>query len=563
LVYSFTLFACANIVLSANLKGVLHKGSSINGKKLYLLINEPVLTQPDAIITDFLLSNYNSLYKDKDLTSMVEICFINITIKYLPVQYYKFSNQIQKLVVDNTQLREIKQNNLNMFSNLEHLAIRRNLIETLEGNLFDENPHIKLLELNGNKIKFVEAKIAENLKKLDMFNFSDNPCFSAIAANYKEVQALMKNLMKNCRKKSENEKIEETVAVNSNQEKSRNTMINSDGEQMNQISREIKDLKQEISLFRKQQFDTLSAKVEKLTNDFNSLSSKIEPQFRGITEKLNKLNDLESKLDNKAEKQKTEVELSKVKEETKGSSMIHATSSEVRELEIRLKTELLNLKNQLTNQLIHSDKVSAGLPSENLSNDSATAVIATQSVIISIFIILLLIASVFMYLNRSNFMVMSRTYKLPDNEKLIKSQSSATMQVQLSTENLCEIGNDNVVRYQNVKPLAKSSPISIKPKSLPMTPVKQQKLTVAPLKPEPTPTTSRKIGENLFGTPPLTPKSPKISSTEIEAVLNARRTVGSHLMTKNNENKNNDETYGTVWKSGKAKDEYGVVQKKK
>lgn len=137
-----------------------------------------------------------------------------------------------------------------------------------------------------------------------------------------------------------------------------------------------------------------------------------------------------------------------------------------------LKTEYEALKNNQKSTEQEIEKLKEILTDQNLSepvNSSNSSLIITQTFVIVFFIILLIIACIYFYTNRLNILVMNKSYKLPSDEDFSTVGSSATIELQLSNENLCEIKNESV-KFK--KPVTKLPPIIIPTMTAPLNPIK-------------------------------------------------------------------------------------------
>jgi hypothetical protein len=87
-------------------------------------------------------------------------------MEYLPSGFDNFFTGITNVKIYNTQLKEIKKENLKQFKDLYRLSITYNDLTSVDHDLFEHNPNIHLVDLSYNKIQFViyemKVKFGEN-----------------------------------------------------------------------------------------------------------------------------------------------------------------------------------------------------------------------------------------------------------------------------------------------------------------------------------------------------------------------------------------------------------------
>lgn len=119
-------------------------------------------------------------------------------LEYLPSGIEKFFPNLQEIVINETGLKVLSQNNLKRFPKLKTLVVRENQLEQLDTNVFEFNDGIEEIDLSGNKLNNLPAnsfRVLKNLKKLDLTN---NVCVNDTAQNPRELRKLKTKLSDSC-----------------------------------------------------------------------------------------------------------------------------------------------------------------------------------------------------------------------------------------------------------------------------------------------------------------------------------------------------------------------------
>lgn len=85
----------------------------------------------------------------------------------------KFFKNIAGLTINNSKLKKISQNDLKEFPKLKEIFIISNEVENLDSNLFEFNKSLKLVWIEGNKIKKIGAEIFDELHELIFINIRE------------------------------------------------------------------------------------------------------------------------------------------------------------------------------------------------------------------------------------------------------------------------------------------------------------------------------------------------------------------------------------------------------
>jgi len=97
---------------------------------------------------------------------------------YFPKGLEKFFKNLQKISIERGQMKEIKQDDLKPFSELEELVLGNNDIEVLEDGLFDFNPKLKFISFWHSKIFHIDRNVFNNLNYLTHLWLIGNKCIN-------------------------------------------------------------------------------------------------------------------------------------------------------------------------------------------------------------------------------------------------------------------------------------------------------------------------------------------------------------------------------------------------
>ncbi|XP_070504778.1 SLIT and NTRK-like protein 6 [Chironomus tepperi] len=148
------------------------------------------------------------------------------TIYWLPKFDNTIAARLRMVAVENSKLKEITRDNLELMTNLESLDLQGNHIEKLDNKPFEFNNKLIFINLINNKIKFIEPGTFGGLQHLDRLHLHGNLCFSRgnNAKNKTEVIKLIKTINGSCSNPNYMQNIEiSTKAVSSSTTSSQST----------------------------------------------------------------------------------------------------------------------------------------------------------------------------------------------------------------------------------------------------------------------------------------------------------------------------------------------------
>lgn len=116
--------------------------------------------------------DFHTIKKDEDLA------FLEVKdhmLKYLPRNICDCYPYIVSITTENTELMEIRYENLRELESLRNLNLKANKIDALELNLFNDNPNLVHVNLQNNRLFDLDPKVFENIK-LKNLNLDENIC---------------------------------------------------------------------------------------------------------------------------------------------------------------------------------------------------------------------------------------------------------------------------------------------------------------------------------------------------------------------------------------------------
>lgn len=119
-------------------------------------------------------------------------------LEFFPSGLEKFFPNLEKLVIRQTGLRELSQDDLKNFPKLKSLDVSENQLEKLNGSTFQFNEKIEELNLSGNKLTSLGSDFLKHLKNVTKIDMSGNSCINQTASDELEMKRLRIKLAENC-----------------------------------------------------------------------------------------------------------------------------------------------------------------------------------------------------------------------------------------------------------------------------------------------------------------------------------------------------------------------------
>lgn len=116
----------------------------------------------------------------------------------IPINVANFFPNLLDIRFVGGNLTFVSANDLQQFPLLQILYIKHHQIETLDGNLFEHTPNIRITEFDFNQITSVGHGLLDGLPNLVRVNFLGNPCIDFRATTQAEIETLRTQLVQQC-----------------------------------------------------------------------------------------------------------------------------------------------------------------------------------------------------------------------------------------------------------------------------------------------------------------------------------------------------------------------------
>lgn len=149
----------------------------------------------------------NSSKSSSRCDSAIAISAFGKKILYFPRGLQKIFPKLFFIFIINSQLREIRQEDLQGFTKLRELNLQGNEIKSLKKNLFDSNPELEVIFLCHNKISSVDPEVFSNLNYLKVLSLLNNTCINKKIVNLsdtEDVRNRAKKAAESCNLRTEN-----------------------------------------------------------------------------------------------------------------------------------------------------------------------------------------------------------------------------------------------------------------------------------------------------------------------------------------------------------------------
>lgn len=130
--------------------------------------------------------------------------FINQVLQYMPKGLGEAFKNLEVLHIVSSELKVITKDDLQQFQNLKSLWINDCDLQQLESGLLQYNPKLKEVRFQYNKISSIAADIFEPLQELEKADFGANSCISNRAYDLKQLEGLVKDILRNCQLETDN-----------------------------------------------------------------------------------------------------------------------------------------------------------------------------------------------------------------------------------------------------------------------------------------------------------------------------------------------------------------------
>ncbi|CAG9811682.1 unnamed protein product [Chironomus riparius] len=292
---SLVILVYIHLVLSLDIEceyGIFDSNHAYGDKYRCLVKNAIDIDLPDEVQIESITGDHMSGKSDDS-----DIHFhISKQIQYFPRGLEKFYKNLKGIIIWHSQLKEIHQDDLKPYPDLNNLYLSGNGIEIIEDGLFDYNPDIKVIIFENTKLFHISPTAFNNLANLKTLFFNGNICTNLYSVQNRAVTLkVIKGVKNSCtssdflslKKKLENlEEVSGNSIIASSQIYSQN-VIN--------FQTEFKDSKFAT-------FSPLKQRFQKLIKSSNENSCHLEEPYQNILKVVDsKIEDLESRMTRKIE----------------------------------------------------------------------------------------------------------------------------------------------------------------------------------------------------------------------------------------------------------------------
>lgn len=126
------------------------------------------------------------------------IYMLDTVCHYMPSGINEVFKNIEGIQIANSGLRSIAQQNLQPFPKLKGLWINLNKIISLDSNLFDRSPLLKVVVFSDNRIRVIPYDIFDPIDDLAEANFLNNICISRNEIGRAQINRLLSEVTEKC-----------------------------------------------------------------------------------------------------------------------------------------------------------------------------------------------------------------------------------------------------------------------------------------------------------------------------------------------------------------------------
>ncbi|KAL7023592.1 hypothetical protein ACKWTF_012697 [Chironomus riparius] len=154
------------------------------------------MTSPDAAQVDGISGLHHAGFNNDDVGVFHN--FGRATMHYFPSGLDKMFKNLRAIQIMNSGLKKVHVSDLKPFHNLVDLCLFSNELEVLEENLFEFNPNLEYINLNANKITYIDPNVFDKLTKLRILSLAINPCIDMYSNSPTGVQNIIKTAKLQC-----------------------------------------------------------------------------------------------------------------------------------------------------------------------------------------------------------------------------------------------------------------------------------------------------------------------------------------------------------------------------
>jgi len=152
------------------------------------------VTQRGMHITDI---GWNNDWETR-ISNVQGINIFQKSMYYLPKGLDKFLENLIGLSISKSELKEISQDDLKVFTKLKHLWLAENDLEVIEADLLKFNTNLIYVNINDNKINEIDPSAFGGLNNLNYLYLSENICINEYAEGTNGINRMIEKMKNLC-----------------------------------------------------------------------------------------------------------------------------------------------------------------------------------------------------------------------------------------------------------------------------------------------------------------------------------------------------------------------------
>lgn len=174
--FRFRIYVSIFVVASLLLCGVLSFNLECNvGTSCE--VEGIVVTSPNSTVTS-INEKDSEFYKGQEIEHLL---IRDQTVNFMFVGIEIFFPNLNWLEVSRSNLKSIKQWDLKPFKKIQGLDLSGNLLQSLDGDVFEFNPELMIIDLSANELHYIGKNILVPLTQLEQVDFSNNDCIDRLS----------------------------------------------------------------------------------------------------------------------------------------------------------------------------------------------------------------------------------------------------------------------------------------------------------------------------------------------------------------------------------------------
>jgi chaperonin cofactor prefoldin len=245
----------------------------------------PTITDRDIVMTSATGNHHNGSMNHASVKGF-RILNSSHTISYMFRGLINVFPNLIAIMISSCHMKEIRQTDLQPYSKLKNLDLDSNDIETLERNLFKNNPQLEAIFLQHNKIKQVHPNVFDQLSELQYLYMNYNSCVTENGSTRTDALKLITKIKDQCDNYDLVNEIEANVTKIGDQVK---VHIENMKSQIDDLALKMENSNSKIDILTKMIQDMLKITSENTTVITQNFNQQLMNQQLSTQSKLNKL----------------------------------------------------------------------------------------------------------------------------------------------------------------------------------------------------------------------------------------------------------------------------------